>query len=185
MGTSKEQIRRWLEVGKELGATHTIIVCDTFDHGDYPVHVYADAGVRKVFEDYNGKNMQRVMEVYHLGMDLDAQLAEHRAMHFNLEELPAPLRTPNPRWEIAVKGPTEADTIWRLPGLEVDGDPRHSGPKPWAYIRATKRAWEWTISDEWDPPWSTPDTLHNCKLQAEDALAAIIKVTSLTIPESP
>jgi hypothetical protein len=83
MATSREDIRGWLKEGKKQGATHTIVVCDTFDHEDYPVHVKPGEDVRKKYEEYNGPNMQRVMEVYSHAHDHEAQLNEHRAFHFD------------------------------------------------------------------------------------------------------
>lgn len=82
MSTTREEIRAWLEAGITRGATHTIVVCDTFDHEDYPVHVMPTEDVRKRYDEYNGKEMQRVMEVYALHLDLEAQLSEHRSFHF-------------------------------------------------------------------------------------------------------
>lgn len=81
MATTQSEIRRWLAEGKAKGATHTIIVCDTFDHEDYPVHVMPDDDVRK--KAANPGEMQRVMEVYSHRLDHEAQLAEHRAFHFD------------------------------------------------------------------------------------------------------
>lgn len=82
MGTTREEIRQWLERGKTDGATHMIVVCDTFDHEDYPVFVKPDEDVRKVHEQYSG-NMQRVMEVYSYTRDLEEQLAQARAHNFD------------------------------------------------------------------------------------------------------
>lgn len=82
MGTSRQEIERWIKRGKDQNATHVIVVCDTFDYEDYPVFVKEGQDVRKVFEAYSGKNMQRVMEVYNLSMDIQKQLNEHRAMNF-------------------------------------------------------------------------------------------------------
>ena len=31
MSTSRETIRTWLQAGMQKGATHVIVVCDTFD----------------------------------------------------------------------------------------------------------------------------------------------------------
>lgn len=81
MATTQSEIRRRLAEGKAKGATHTIIVCDTFDHEDYPVHVMPDDDVRK--KAANPGEMQRVMEVYSHRLDHEAQLAEHRAFHFD------------------------------------------------------------------------------------------------------
>ena len=81
VGTTQEDIRTWLERGKKEGATHVIVVCDTFDYGDYPVMVMPGEDAREKYEDHNGKNMQRVMEVYDLRMDIESQLNERRAFH--------------------------------------------------------------------------------------------------------
>jgi hypothetical protein len=39
MAASRNDIKRWFERGVEQKATHMIVVCDTFDHEDYPVYV--------------------------------------------------------------------------------------------------------------------------------------------------
>jgi hypothetical protein len=83
MGTTQADIREWLTRGKDKGATHMIVVCDTFDHEDYPVYVMPGEVARDKHAEYNGKDMQRVMEVYSYGHDLEQQLAEHRAFHLD------------------------------------------------------------------------------------------------------
>lgn len=84
MATSREQIRTWLLEGKAKGATHTIIVCDTFDYEDYPVHVMPDQNVREVDKEYRyHKPMQRVMEVYSHKLDHESQLNETRAFNYD------------------------------------------------------------------------------------------------------
>lgn len=82
MAASKADIDRWFERGAVDGATHMIVVCDTFDHEDYPVYVRPGQKSREVAADYDGKNMQRVMEVYNLAQDKAAQLAERRAINY-------------------------------------------------------------------------------------------------------
>jgi|ERR1039458_6306432 hypothetical protein len=91
--TTKEDLRRWFNEGVELKATHMIVVCDTFDHEDYPVYVKQVAlseqetpeskytrpckvhDVRNyVATHYNGQNMQRTMEVYRMADSLEEQL---------------------------------------------------------------------------------------------------------------
>ena len=81
MVTTQDTIRRWLLEGKEEGATHVIVACDTFDWSDYPVYVQPGEQVEETFAKYNGKNMQKVMEVYDLALDIEAQLSEVRAWH--------------------------------------------------------------------------------------------------------
>lgn len=82
--TTQEQIRSWFLTGKREHATHMIVVCDTFDHEDYPVYVKQNEDVHEVHKKYDrGTNMQRVMEVYALHLDMEAQLNEVRAFHFD------------------------------------------------------------------------------------------------------
>lgn len=38
MAASKEDISWWYDEGVKAGATHLIVVCDTYDHEDYPVY---------------------------------------------------------------------------------------------------------------------------------------------------
>lgn len=42
MATTQDIIRDWLMRGKRNGATHVIIVCDTFEYSYYPVYVQAN-----------------------------------------------------------------------------------------------------------------------------------------------
>lgn len=83
MATTKEQIREWIQRGLDAKkrTTHMLIVCDTFDWSDYPVYVTEDQICQEVFEDYSGKNMQKVMEIYNLETDLDEQVNATRAWH--------------------------------------------------------------------------------------------------------
>ena len=80
--TTQAEIRSWLLAAKKEGATHMLVVCDTFDHDDYPVSVKPGQNVREVFTKYSNESMQRVMEVYNLSLDIEAQLNEHRARNF-------------------------------------------------------------------------------------------------------
>jgi len=83
--TTQSEIRGWLERGKEQGASHMLVVCDTFDWDDYPVYrANADPEkLRKEVASYPVVNsMQKVMEVYRLDQDWDAQLKQHRAFNY-------------------------------------------------------------------------------------------------------
>ena len=74
MGTSKDDIREWFREGEKKGATHLIVVCDTYDYEDYPVYVMPDQDVREEESNYDGKNIQKIMEVYNLSMDMEEQI---------------------------------------------------------------------------------------------------------------
>ncbi len=75
---TKEVISEWFDRGVEKGATHMLIVCDTFDYDDYPVFVAQNENVLEVEMRYNGRNMQKIMEIYNLGIDKQIQLGMHR-----------------------------------------------------------------------------------------------------------
>lgn len=66
MVTTREEIRGWFLEGVKERATHMIVVCDTFDWEDYPVYVSKDENVAEKVKEYDGKEMQKVMEVYDL-----------------------------------------------------------------------------------------------------------------------
>lgn len=77
--TTKAEIEDWFERGLKQCATHMIIVCDTFDHEDYPVFVMSASDCLAKVQ--NPGEMQRVMEVYDLAAPKASQLNEARAMH--------------------------------------------------------------------------------------------------------
>jgi hypothetical protein len=82
MGTSTQEIRNWFNQGVRIGATHMIVVCDTFDYEDYPVYVEPDKDAQELVDALDGSNMRRVMEVYNLSMDREEQLSQHRVFNF-------------------------------------------------------------------------------------------------------
>ena len=81
MATSRYEIKQWIEEGIEQGATHVIIMCDTFDYEDYPVYVMPGENPR---EKARRGEMQIIMECYNLSMDIDEQMKEHRAVHWDV-----------------------------------------------------------------------------------------------------
>ncbi len=82
MTVTKEEISNWFNIGVELKATHMIVVCDTFDYEDYPVYVQEDQNVHKIEKESDHAEMQKVMEVYCLTMDKEAQLDQTRAFNY-------------------------------------------------------------------------------------------------------
>ena len=85
MGTTQADILRWLEKGKANGATHVLVICDTYDYEDFPKFVMPDEDVREVYRANHGPNMQKVMEVYSLTgkHTIEEQLREHRAFNYD------------------------------------------------------------------------------------------------------
>ena len=74
MGTTKDDIRKWFRSGLRQEATHLIVVCDTFEWDDYPVYVFPGQDVKEKESEYDGKDMQKIMEVYNLSMDMEEQI---------------------------------------------------------------------------------------------------------------
>lgn len=90
MAASTQDISGWFDEGVRKGATHMIVVCDTFDFEDAPTYVMPGVDVRWKLSEIRGKEFTRIMEVYALHLDKAAQLAEPRAHHL---ELPIPRLT--------------------------------------------------------------------------------------------
>jgi len=82
MPATRDEIAAWFDRGVALGATHMIVVCDTFSYEDYPVFVKPEEDVRARETEFAEQSMQKIMEVYDLKRDRDAQLAEHRAFNY-------------------------------------------------------------------------------------------------------
>lgn len=78
MAATREDIEQWFEEGKELGATHMIVVCNEYDWEDYPVFVMPDENAKEKALKYH-----RVMEVYSLSQNMESQLNERRAFYFD------------------------------------------------------------------------------------------------------
>jgi hypothetical protein len=74
MSASKQDIKRWLKEGKDIGATHVIIALDTFDHENYPIYVMPGKSVRDEVAFIKVGPSQSVDEVYDLSMSIAGQL---------------------------------------------------------------------------------------------------------------
>ena len=48
MAATRNDIKRWLAEARAQGATHMIVVCDTYDWEDFPVYVRPEEDVREV-----------------------------------------------------------------------------------------------------------------------------------------
>lgn len=84
MAASRQEISKWFDEMKSLGHEYLLVVCDTFDHEDYPVGVSKRA-IRTVVDEYNKQPLQRVIECYDLSMDKDTQMSEYRAWNLGEE----------------------------------------------------------------------------------------------------
>lgn len=119
MGTTKNDIRNWLKEKDKSEVSHVLIVCDTFDHSDYPVQVPIGKHVDDIISQYHGSDMQKVMEVYNLNMDIEEQLNEHRA--WNNQSAPKKLITLKDAIEQRTK--KRADEMRDIPAYDKFGRP--------------------------------------------------------------
>lgn len=56
-----QDVERWTETAREKGATHVIVVCDSFSYEDYPVYIMPGESLKDKRSEYDGKSMQRVV----------------------------------------------------------------------------------------------------------------------------
>ena len=80
MAATKDDLRRWFQYGQE-SSSHMIILCDMLDWSDHPVYVESRERAAEYLAGNGLPNGYKVMEVYDLAMDMEAQMAEHRAWH--------------------------------------------------------------------------------------------------------
>jgi len=78
MAATRDDIRRWLTSEEAKDCSHMIVLSDTFDFNDYPVYVKKGEDVKEVI----AAQTDRLMEVYSFNVDLELQLAEYRAFHY-------------------------------------------------------------------------------------------------------
>ena len=86
--TTREMISKWFDRGVADGARHMLVICDTFDHDDYPVFTKTDFDC--LLKCKNPGEMQRVMEVYDLRADKAEQLNERRVFRLPATSQPVP-----------------------------------------------------------------------------------------------
>ena len=107
MRTSLNDIRMWLKEGIAQGATHCIVCCDTFGYEDYPRFVKPGEDPRA----YEPGDMQRIMEVYALHLDIEMQLAERQAFHWDMPPAKVAATAPATTRAKAPKSPTKSQSL--------------------------------------------------------------------------
>ena len=73
-----QQIINWFKEGVNVGFSYLIVVCDTFGYENYPVYVATEDELHPTYDRYNGVEMQKVVEIYNLTSDMDAQLKQEQ-----------------------------------------------------------------------------------------------------------
>jgi len=78
MAATREDIQTWFLEGKEVGATHMIVMRDGCDGEEYPCYVEPEEHVLEEIEHRRKDIMQKIMGVYDLALDMDEQLRSGR-----------------------------------------------------------------------------------------------------------
>jgi len=82
MSTTLDHIRRWLD-GVTAKNKYMLVICDTFDHEDFPV--YCNTGReawQRILSAQRGENMEKFMECYDLSLPLEEQIKYGRIRNF-------------------------------------------------------------------------------------------------------
>lgn len=79
---TREMISEWFDRGVQQGATHMLVISDSFSYEYYPSYVQKGQDPRKIEQEYSGESMKSVEEVYDLSLPKNPQLDERRARHY-------------------------------------------------------------------------------------------------------
>lgn len=80
MAATKDDLRRWFQIGSTAGESYMIVACDTMDYSDYPIYASTTDHAQDLV-DMIQRHGNRIMEVYDLHIDMEYQMAERRAWH--------------------------------------------------------------------------------------------------------
>lgn len=82
MGTTRETISEWFDIGADTDARFMLVMTDQFDHTDYPVFVSPGEDPREVRDEKMKTPMTGFMECYDLLKPKAPQLAEQRTIEY-------------------------------------------------------------------------------------------------------
>lgn len=74
--TTQKQIAAWYDEGVKDGKAYMVVWCDTYDWSDYPACFDNREETQRAIN--SPSSMQKVMEVYDLNGDREAQLGMYR-----------------------------------------------------------------------------------------------------------
>lgn len=102
-----EEIKAMYDEGERQGASHMLVAYDSFDGTDYPIYVKPGHDP-KTYKPTNGDD---VLECYRYSLGWEVQSKEHRANHWETEDVdPAPV--PEPVVEVDARVESVATTLY-------------------------------------------------------------------------
>lgn len=75
---TRDDLEKWFKEGVSKGKRYMMVLCDTYDHSDYPA--FFDTAKATLEKKASPGDMQRVMEIYDLEGDMCEQLKVRRMM---------------------------------------------------------------------------------------------------------
>ena len=88
MTATRQDIEWWVKSAQNKGASHVIIVHDTFDNDNFPLYIMPGEDPREVFNEKYIKDRKpceaayAADECYDLSLNIQEQLQERRAHHW-------------------------------------------------------------------------------------------------------
>lgn len=77
----QKTLRKWLDEGRQKGASHCLIVCDTWDYADgfedFPVYVMPQENLEEVIRKYPRGGIEVFVEQFDLSSSLDEQVDQY------------------------------------------------------------------------------------------------------------
>ncbi len=80
MTATAATIQDWINEAKADGATHMLVVTDTWDYTNYPVNIMPGRNPK----DYKPGEGERIEECYALHLDIEEQMRERRCRHYEM-----------------------------------------------------------------------------------------------------
>jgi len=96
MATTQNEIRKWFDTGVSNQAKWMIIVCDTFNYEDYAVYADTVKEFDSKYNDFNGRDYSRIMEVYDLSKPREPQVTKARSWEYPIDSRFNPVKPEDP-----------------------------------------------------------------------------------------
>lgn len=82
MAATREDISEWFDRALNNKDAFMIVVCDSYDYGDYPVFVDKEENFEAKYREMQNAAMQQIMEVYDISKPKEEQLSLTRCWNF-------------------------------------------------------------------------------------------------------
>lgn len=63
MTATRNNVDKWIEIGKEKRSRWILSMCDTYDYEDYPIYVDSSENIKTVIKFNQTQSMQKINEI--------------------------------------------------------------------------------------------------------------------------